>query len=327
MFSKIKMWMPLVCVAGILLTTGCANLRNKAEALKNKIQEVNSAKTASNSNAPQNANNNANENLDNAQAEADKACASHITFFEGAESGKVASVNASKISADRGFYSVDIPQIAKDGHNWTYIYALPSKNATYGVLVAVETNWDSEDINCLALIEKFKKRDSQAKVAHFWDSGDIPQPDFEKAMTNTVILGNPSTVNGGYPASLNEAEYKEMTFAPRAYGLQNQKLEANPNTKAFARKIGFVLTGKNYQVIINENSLTTVGASLVNQSPVTGISQVHFGVNWVKGNVSLVLEDTAQMAAYRKLFREHVEKIKAEEKEAARTRQEKNLNF
>ena len=313
--------MPLAFVAGILLMTGCAKLKNSAELLKNKIQEANSGVA----NVPDDSNKvNYDEELANAQAEADKTCASHIVFFEGVESGKVALVTTPKISAERGFYSVTETHPDKKGHMWTYVYALPSKNASYHVLVAVETSWNSEDMNGTALIEKFKKRDSNAKVAHFYDSGNVPQPKKAQEITKSVTSLNEYSINYTFESGNYN---KGISFAPRAYGLEAQKLDANPDTNVFEREIGFVLAGKNYQVIINEKAETTVGAYIASKSAVTGISQVHVGKDSVKGKVSLVIEDTAQMVTYRNIFRQYVEKTKAEEKEAAHARQGQNLNF
>ena len=104
-------------------------------------------------------------------------------------------------------------------------------------------------------------------------------------------------------------------------------MQVEPESKVVSRQIGFVLGGKDYQVIINESSTAIEVGAYATQCPVTGIYGAGIGKELLTGNVELVIEDTAQMAAYRELYKEFVEKKKAENKAEWRAKQEKNLHF
>ena len=350
----------LTCAAVLLLTQGCANLKKIAELPQNVLlgsnarqaetaareeeaakaetaaREETAAKAKADAEAKAKADAEAKARAKaqaeararakaKAQAEAEKICSSHVVFFGEVVSGKVEFVKGSRVDVERGFYSVDT-QEKIGGQTWRMIFALPSKDAEYGILVAVEKQWARKDISGLALTEKFKKLDPNAKVIHFFDTGDVRVPEEEKMVTDKVAA--PSIISGEdvFFESKNCSHSLPLT-PPRANGLENEKRVDNPGTTVTKRTIGFVLAGKNYQVIVNEKSQCREGAYIVSQSPVTGISYVHIGSNELSGTVSLVMEDTAQIAAYRALYRQYVERTKNKEKEEARERQEKNLHF
>lgn len=326
----------LLSAACMSIVTGCANM--DMESINAKFSNVTERITSgvsgtSNTSNPSNRQtdnaNTTDEGIAAAQAEADKICASHIVFTADITSGIVVKRDGlNNINSDRGFFSAT-KVIEANGMKWLNTYALPSKDAKYAVLVASKTTWDRKDINTLDLIEKCKKKDESAVVRHFYDSGDIIKSDNAKGTTDLIVNANKGRFDDGVykdPDTFPDSA-RPIKTGPRVYGTNKLSVNVLQESKVTERVIGFVLGGNGYQIIINGNSRKTEVATVDSECPITGIYEMRVGRNSIAGEVTYEIEDTAQIAAYRALYKEFVEKQKSEDKARLAAEQEKALHF
>ena len=335
--EKTRRTLVLLSATCMSIITGCANLdmENINAKFSNVTERITSA-TSGTTNQSTQQTATADEGIAAAQAEADKICSSHVLFSGDFVFGKVTRNNPElKITSERGFYSIK-QDFTINGHVWKLTYALANKDAKYAVLVAAKTSWERKQISAADLIEKFKKRDTNVVIKHFYDSGDVVNDEAAKHVTNSLISGGGGTTehymynierkpNDGLNTFGNRDE--RLDNSPRAIGLENLQVKAERESQKVERKIGCVLAGQDYQVIINESSSTTEAGVVDTQCPITGIYVVRIGGDSIDGAVVLEMENTAQIAAYRKLYKEIVEKMKEEEKAKITAEQEKALHF
>ena len=312
----------LLGMASISIITGCANL--DVDSINSKFNSVtdNIRATASGNSSGGQSSTTQSVDMVQAQAEADKICASHVVFTSDITSGIVVKRDGlGEIDSKRGFFSAT-KEITVNGVKWTNEYALASKDAKYAILVSSKAKWKRKEISALDLIEKCKNRDTNAVVKHLYDSGDVEQQETAKQVTQELANSNFGRFDDGrdIPGGGN-LECRIVN------GVNERTANVLQESKVTSRVIGFVLAGNGYQIIINEKSTKTEVGTVDSECPITGIYEMRFGEDKIEGDVSYEIEDTAQIAAYRKIYKDFVEKKKAEEKAKQAAAQEKSLHF